>query len=179
MAVSFYEEKGRKYCKIDDVVFGKLSIRYPEQKYGSTDKIFRAECIVSKADYKEIKKKLKKSSFEEIDTSEFEGRLRFAPPYPDQDEQFVVRFSAKTTYKDKKTGEQKPLEDGMELRPKVFEVMEDGSSVEITKTKYINNGSKGSVILSVSEVELEKEKVVLGFLKSVTLTQVNEYIKPE
>ena len=179
MAVSFYEEKGRKYCKIDDVVFGKLSIRYPEQKYGSTDKIFRAECVVSKADYKEIKKKLKKSSFEEIDTSEFENRLRFAPPYPDQDGQFVVRFSAKTTYKDKKTGEQKPLEDGMELRPKVFEVLEDGSSVDITKTKYINNGSKGSVILSVSEVELEKEKVVIGFLKSVTLTQVNEYIKPE
>ena len=67
----------------------------------------------------------------------------------------------------------------MELRPKVFEVLEDGSSVEITKIKYINNGSKGSIILSVSEVELEKEKVVLGFLKSVTLIQVNEYIKPE
>ena len=179
MAVSFYEEKGRKYCKIDDVVFGKLSIRYPEQKYQSEEKIFRAEAILNKKDWKELKATFKKGSFSEIDTSEFESRLRFAPPYPDQDEQFVVRFSAKTTYKDKKTGEQKPLEDGMELRPKVFEVLEDGSSVEITKTKYINNGSKGSVILSVSEVELEKEKVVLGFLKSVTLTQVNEYIKPE
>ena len=46
MAVSFYEEKGRKYCKIDDVVFGKLSIRYPEQKYQSEEKIFRAEAIL-------------------------------------------------------------------------------------------------------------------------------------
>ena len=175
MAVSFYEEKGRKYCKIDDVVFGKLSIRYPEQKYGSTDKIFRAECIVSKADYKEIKKKLKKSSFEEIDTSEFEGRLRFAPPYPDQDEQFVVRFSAKTTYKDKKTGEQKPLEDGMELRPKVFEVLPDGTEVDITKTKYCNNNCKGSIIISTSETSFG----MMGYLKSVHLTEVNEYIKPE
>ena len=174
MAVSFYEEKGRKYCKIDDVVFGKLSIRYPEQKYGSTDKIFRAEAILNKKDWKELKATFKKGSFSEIDTAEFEGRLKFAPPYPDQDEQHVARFSAKTTYKDKKTGEQKPLEDGMELRPKIFEVLPDGTEVDITKTKYCNNNCKGSIIISTSETSFG----MMGYLKSVHLTEVNEYIKP-
>ena len=40
MAVSFYEEKGHKYCKIDDVVFGKLSSLHPDGKVIVTNFIF-------------------------------------------------------------------------------------------------------------------------------------------
>lgn len=174
MSVTWFEEKGRKYYKIDDVTFGKLSIRYPEQKYQSEEKIFRAETILNKKDWKELKSTFKKGSFSEIDTAEFEGRLKFAPPYPDQDEQYVARFSAKTTYKDKTTGEQKPLEDGMELRPKIFEVLPDGSEVDVTSLKYINNGSKGSIVISTSETSFG----MMAYLKSVHLTEINEYIKP-
>lgn len=174
MSITAYEEKGRKYMKIDNVTFGKLSIRFPENKYQSTEKIFRAECVVEKKDYKELKKMFKKGSFEEIDTEAFAGRLKFEPPFPDDDEQYVTRFSAKTTYKDKKTGEEKVLEDGMELRPKVYEILEDGIEVEITHAKYINNGSKGHIIVTISETSFG----VMAYLKSVHLTEVNEYIKP-
>ena len=174
MSITTYEEKGRKYMKIDNVTFGKLSIRFPENKYQSTEKIFRAECVVEKKDYKELKKMFKKGSFEEIDTESFAGRLKFEPPFPDDDEQYVARFSAKTTYKDKKTGEEKVLEDGMELRPKVYEILEDGIEVEITHAKYINNGSKGHIIVAISETSFG----VMAYLKSVHLTEVNEYIKP-
>lgn len=175
MSISTFEEKGRKYMKIDGVTFGKLSIRFPENKYQSTEKIFRAECVVEKKDYKELKKMFKKGSFEEIDTETFAGRLKFEPPFPDEDEQYVTRFSAKTTYKDKKTGEEKQLEDGMELRPKVYEVLSDGSEVEITKTKYVNNGSKGHIVVAVSDTSFG----TMAYLKSVHLTEVNEYIKPD
>lgn len=175
MAISTYEEKGRKYMKIDNVAFGKLSIRFPENKYQSTEKIFRAECVVEKKDYKELKKMFKKGSFEEIDTESFAGRLKFEPPFPDDDEQYVTRFSAKTTYKDKKTGEEKLLEDGMELRPKIWKVLEDGNEEDVTKTKYINNGSKGWIIIAVSETSFG----TMAYLKSVHLPEnsIVEYIK--
>lgn len=175
MSIEQFEVKGRKYLKIDGVVFGKLSIRFPENKFQSEEKIFRAECILDKKDYKELKKTFKKGSFDTIDTEDFEGRLKFAPPYPDEDEQCVARFSAKTTYKDKKTGEQKQLEHDMELRPKVFEVASDGSETDITNVKYVNNGSKGWIIVSVSDTSFG----TMAYLKSVHLTEVNEYIKPE
>lgn len=175
MAITTYEEKGRKYMKIDNVAFGKLSIRFPENKYQSTEKIFRAECVVEKKDYKELKKMFKKGSFEEIDTESFAGRLKFEPPFPDDDEQYVTRFSAKTTYKDKKTGEEKLLEDGMELRPKIWKVLEDGNEEDVTKTKYINNGSKGWIIIAVSETSFG----TMAYLKSVHLPEnsIVEYIK--
>lgn len=175
MSITTYEEKGRKYMKIDNVTFGKLSIRFPENKYQSTEKIFRAECVVEKKDYKELKKMFKKGSFEEIDTESFAGRLKFEPPFPDDDEQYVTRFSAKTTYKDKKTGEEKLLEDGMELRPKIWKVLEDGNEEDVTKTKYINNGSKGWIIIAVSETSFG----TMAYLKSVHLPEnsIVEYIK--
>lgn len=175
MAIHNFEEKGRKYMKIDNVTFGKLSIRFPEKKYQSDEMIYRAECVIDKKDWKELKKQFKKGSFDTIDNDEFEGRLKFKPPFEDEDEQHVARFSAKTTFKDKKTGEQKPLEDSMELRPKVYEVMPDGSEVDITKSKYCNNGSKGHIVVAVSDTSFG----TMAYLKSVHLTEVNEYIKPD
>lgn len=175
MSITTYEEKGRKYMKIDNVTFGKLSIRFPEKKYQSDEMIYRAECIMDKKDWKELKKQFKKGSFDTIDNDVFESRLKFAPPFEDEDEQYVARFSAKTTFKDKKTGEQKPLEDTMELRPKTYEVMSDGSEVDITNSKYVNNGSKGSIVVAVSDTSFG----TMAYLKSVHLTEVNEYIKPD
>lgn len=174
MAISNFEEKGRKYMQIDNVTFGKLSVRFPEKKYQSDEMIFRAECVVDKKDYKELKKLFKKGSFEQIDTEDFQARLKFEPPYPDEDEQHVVRFSAKTNYKDKKSGEQKPLEYDMDLHPKIYEVV-NGEYVDITKTKYVNNGSKGSIVVAVSDTSFG----TMAYLKAVYLDYVNEYIKPE
>jgi hypothetical protein len=123
---------------------------------------------------KELKKMFKKGSFEQIDTEDFQARLKFEPPYPDEDEQHVVRFSAKTTYKDKKSGEQKPLEYDMDLHPKIYEVV-NGESIDISKTKYVNNGSKGSIVVAVSDTSFG----TMAYLKAVYLDYVNEYIKPE
>lgn len=127
------------YETLENVTFAYAKLAESDFKYGSkVDKEYSIDCVVSKADAKAFKKKFPKQSVKEFDNSEFEEKFKIAAPFPDQDEQYVLKLK-KPHIKDGK-------EQDVRFRPKAFIYAEDGKSlVDITVSKLASNGSKGKV----------------------------------
>lgn len=130
-------ENKAQYETLENVTFAYAKIAESDFKYGSkVDKEFSIDCIVDKATAKKFKKQFPKQSVKEFDNEEFEQKYKIAPPFPDQDEQYVIKLK-------------KPhIREGKEMpyRPKAFIYAEDGSSlIDITVSKLASNGSKGKV----------------------------------
>lgn len=140
---------------IKDVVFGYIKLQGGSFKYQSTtEKEWTVDCIVDKATAKAYKKAFPKNGYKEIDTNEFEDNYKITPPYPKQDEQFIlkVRTNANLRGDVPKAG----LFEGDEIpyewntRPKAF-IPVDGGVQDITMEKLISNGSKGDVSIRIIE----------------------------
>lgn len=125
------------YETLENVTFAYAKIAESDFKYGSkVDKEFSIDCIVDKATAKKFKKQFPKQSVKEFDNDEFEQKYKIAPPFADQDEQYVIKLK-------------KPhIKDGKEMpyRPKAFIYAEDGKTlIDISVSKLASNGSKGKV----------------------------------
>lgn len=134
----------RNILKIENVYFVYTNIDKPlKDKFDTSGltKKFNSTIILSKEQRKQFKEHKLNKTVKEIDTSEFEAKYKFAPPYPDQDEQYYIQVSKKATYKD---GNLRP-----EFTfPKAY-FEKDGSIIESSAT-LIGNGSFGDVRLELS-----------------------------
>lgn len=172
-----FTENGRKYMKIEDVHFGKLSIRFFTKKPTEDKSFWEAECVLDRDTFRTIKKLTDKISMSEIDTQEFEHRLKFPAPYPEKDDQYVMRFRASTEYKKRDGSGMEKVADDMALRPRMILIHEDGTQEDMTLTRYANNGSRGDVILSMS---VHPKFGTSLYLKRVEIPVKDfvEYVKP-
>lgn len=153
---------------LNNVVFGYVKIQQPDFKYGSnTEKEFTVDCTVSKADAKAWNKQFPKQKAKEIDNDDYEKIFKIAPPFADQDEQFVIKLKKPAQYK--KDGETHLVPD--QYRPRVFEKGEDGKLVDITKAKLVSNGSKGAV----SYEENTNDYGTFARLKAIRVDDLIEY----
>lgn len=144
MSKLFLDEKSGK---ISDVKFAYVKIRTPTKKYKSEETEYSVDVIVNKATAKEMKKRFPKNGVREVSTEEFEDKYKFEAPYPDQDEQFVLRFKTNSHTND---GTEKPYE--WSSRPKVY--VPDGDKVrDVTRDVRVANGSGGVVAFNISETE--------------------------
>lgn len=130
-------ENKSQYETLENVTFAYAKIAESDMKYGSkVDKEYSIDCIVDKATAKKFKKQFPKQSVKEFDNEEFEQKYKIAPPFADQDEQYVIKLK-------------KPhIRDGKEMpyRPKAFIYADDGKTlIDITVSKLASNGSKGKV----------------------------------
>jgi len=133
-----------KSGKIADVHFAYVKLQRPTKKYQSEDTEFSVDVVVDKATAKEMKKKFPKNGVKEVDTAEFENKYKFEPPYPEQDEQFVLKFKTNSTTKE---GEPKPYE--WSIRPKVY--VPNGEKIkDVTMDVRVANGSSGDIAFNVS-----------------------------
>ena len=128
---------------LDNVYFAYVKIQSPVKKYKSEDTEFTIDCIISKEAAKAWKKLGYSKKVKTIDTDEFKESFKIDPPFPEQDEQYVLKLTKLHT----KDGKELPVA----FRPRVFEVDEDGKKVDITFTKLVANGSKGKVSYSTYE----------------------------
>lgn len=130
--------------KIENVYFSYIKMDQPQKNKFDTSglmKEFSGTFILTREQRKEFMALKLNKTVKEIDTSLFESKHKFAPPYPDQDVQYLLQVSTKATYKD---GNPKPEW----TYPKVY-FQKDGSVIENTKVK-VGNGSFGDVRLERS-----------------------------
>jgi len=129
---------------LKNVVFAYVKLQQPVKKFQSeTEFEYTVDCILSEKDAKAWKRKYKKQPPKEIPTEEFEKIFKIKPPYPDQEEQFVVKMKKPAQYRDRQTKEMKPIPD--KAKPRVLVPNDQGKLDDITYDVLVSNGSEGVV----------------------------------
>lgn len=108
-------------------------------------------------------------SCKKVKTAEFEGIYKCPPPEDAGKNVWVITLRKSTELG--KTGREVPDQ----FKPKVFEKV-GKNIVEITTTKLVGNGSKGSISI---DPFLRSDGSTSLYLKNVLVTDLIEYIKPE
>lgn len=153
----------------ENVISGVLcyvKVTEPVNKYQSEDKEFTLDLVVDKATAKEWGKRFQKQKPKAIDTEDFEGIFKIKPPFPDQDEQFVIKMKRPAQYKD---GSPLPKQ----YWPKVLVRNEAGKAVPVAEGVLVANGSKGQVSFDVTD----NSYGVFSRLKNILVTELIEFKK--
>ena len=175
--IIFDKENGKG--RINNVIFCYVKMQQGAFKYQSkTEYEFTVDCVVDKKVAKAYKKMFPKNSCKEIDTEEFEDRFKVAPPFPDADEQFVIKLKADANLKADvakaglRKGDSIPYE--WNTRPKVFVPVEGGVK-DVTMEVLVSNGSKGDVTFKI----LENSYGTFSQLSGILVTDLIEYEQKE
>ena len=147
-------------------VFAYAKIQEPAFKYQSTtEKEFSIDIIVDKATAKAFGKQFPKQKGKTVDNDDFEEIYKMPPPFPDQDEQFVLKLKRPAQYKDGK-----PLPES--YWPKVMQ-KKGGKAVQIPREVLVGNGSTGKVSYDVNE----NDYGTFAKLKNILVEDLKEYKK--
>jgi len=135
--------------RIEDGTLLYVRLREGELAYGSeTERNLAVQVAVTKDTAHNWKSVFPKNGYKEVTNEEFVKSYKIDPPYPEQDDQYIVRLKSHATYqndnpeRDIKAGDLVPYDNPS--RPKLYEIV-DGKAVDITMTKQPVNGSKGVV----------------------------------
>lgn len=148
---------------LNNVTLAFVKVAESDNKYQSEDREYSLNAVVSKADAKAFKKKFPKQSVKDYENNEFKEKFKIDPPFPDQDEQYVLKLS-KVHVKD-------GVEVNPKYRPRVYLDDGEGNLTDITTSRLVANGSKGDVAYRVSENSFG----VFAYLEAVRLTEFIEY----
>ena len=150
---------------LNNTTLAFVKVAESDNKYQSEDREYSLNAVVSKADAKAFKKKFPKQSVKDYENGEFKEKFKIDPPFPDQDEQYVLKLS------------KVHIKDGVEVnpkyRPRVYLDDGKGNLTDITTSRLVANGSKGDVAYRVSENSFG----VFAYLEAVRLTEFIEYKK--
>lgn len=153
-----------KYTK--EIVTGTLlyvCIQQPTKKYKSEETEWKVSVVVDKKTAKEWNKRFSKQKAKEIDNAEFESEFKIAPPVDGQDEQYIIKISQNTHTKG-----------GKEMyQPRVYEDIGANNVVDVTDTKLVGSGSKGSVSYTI----VDNEFGTFAKLDALLVTELIEYQK--
>lgn len=128
---------------LNNATFFYTKIQSPVAAFVKTNSEFVVDCVVSKAVAKAFSKEFQKQKAKEVDNDEFLEKYKTETlPFPDQDEQYVIKLK-KNHIKD---GKQTPEK----YRPRVLLATEDGN-VDVTFTSLVGNGSTGKASYRVVE----------------------------
>jgi hypothetical protein len=119
---------------LNNITFAYIKIQNPVLKYQSTDSEYTVDCVVSKAEAKEWNKAFPKQKAKVVENDEFTEKFKVDLPFPDQDEQFVIKLKKPHVKNGKALDER--------YRPRVF-LATDGEPKDITFEILPANGSKG------------------------------------
>ena len=147
-------------------VFAYAKIQEPAFKYQSTtEKEFSIDIIVDKETAKAFGKQFPKQKGKQVDNDDFEEIYKMPPPFPDQDEQYVLKLKRPALYKDGK-----PLPES--YWPKVMQ-KKGGKAVQIPREVLVGNGSTGKVSYDVNE----NDYGTFAKLKNILVEDLKEYKK--
>ena len=158
--------QNKPYTEIlNNATLAFVKVAESDKKYQSEDREYSLSAVVSKADAKAFKKKFPKQSVKDYENDEFKEKFKIDPPFPDQDEQYVLKLS-KVHIKD-------GVEANPKYRPRVYLDDGKGNFTDITTSRLVSNGSKGDVAYRV----IENSFGVFAHLDAVRLTEFIEYKK--
>ena len=130
---------------LSNVTFFYTKIMNPVPAYNKADSEWSVDVVVDKKTAKQVKKDFPKTSLKEFDNDDFQEKFGVAPPFPSQDEQYILKFKKSHIKNGKETPEK--------YRPRVIQELSDGSRVDITFDKLVGNGSKGDLSYRVKETD--------------------------
>ncbi len=130
---------------VSNVTFIYAKVMNPVPAYNKVDSEWSVDVVMSKKDAKAIKKEYPKTSLKEYDNADFVEKFNFEVPFPDQDEQFVIKFKKSHIKNGKETPEK--------YRPRVIQELAGGSRVDVTFEKLVGNGSKGDLSYRIKETD--------------------------
>lgn len=108
-----------------------------------------------------------KNGCRKVPNDQFSQKYKIDPPYPEQDEQYVLKLKSKATYqqdnpeRDIKAGDLVPYDSP--VRPKLYEIV-DGKPVDVTKDVQPANGSRGTVAFRAVNNKFGTFPVLSGIL---------------
>ena len=121
----------------------------------TTEREYCTSLVVDKTTAKAFKKAFPKNGYKEVDTADFEDKYKVLPLYPDEDEQFIIKFAASTVMKfdapaaGVKAGDKVPY--AWASRPKALSPVEGGvKDITFDEDAQIGNGTKGHVAFSIT-----------------------------
>lgn len=135
--------------RLENVFMMYVKLQKPQNKYQSTDTEYCLNAVLNEDLADEFAEKFPKASVKKIKTSDFEGKYKFSPPFPEDRNQFVIKMGVRAQFKDRETGEMVDLPYHFDTRPKVYELV-DGTAVDITLDKQVGNGSVGHIQYAVT-----------------------------
>lgn len=158
--------QNKPYTEIlNNTTLAFVKVAESDNKYQSEDLEYSLNAVVSKADAKAFKKKFPKQSVKDYENDEFKEKFKIDPPFPDQDEQYVLKLS-KVHIKD-------GVEANPKYRPRVYLDDGEGNLTDITTSRLVANGSKGDVAYRVSENSFG----TFAHLEGIRITELIEYKK--
>lgn len=149
---------------IENVVYLYAKVQNPVPAFNKIDSEWSVDVVASKADAKKIKKEFPKTSLKEFDNADFTEKFGIEPPFPKQDEQFILKFKKSHIKNGKETPEK--------YRPRVIQQLEDGSREDITFDKLVGNGSKGTLSYRIKETDSYGN---FAELQAILVTDLVEY----
>lgn len=148
---------------IENVTFLYAKVQNPVPAYNKVDSEWSVDVVASKADAKKIKKEFPKTSLKEFDNADFTEKFGIEPPFPKQDEQFILKFKKSHIKNGKETPEK--------YRPRVIQQVGDARE-DITFDKLVGNGSKGTLSYRVKETDSYGN---FAELQAILVTDLVEY----
>ena len=146
---------------LNNAVFFYTCIQTPTKKYESEDTEWKTNAVVDKKSAKEWNKRFAKQKAKEIDNEEFVAKYKCDVPFPDQEEQYIIKLSQNTHNAE-----------GKEMyAPKVYQDIGNNNVVDITKKKLVGNGSKGKAAYGV----VENKFGTFAKLNSICIFDLVEY----
>lgn len=135
--------------RIEDATLLYVQLQEGELAFGSeTDRDFTVQVAVTEDTAKNWKTTFPKNGYREVPNDTFAKAYKTDPPYPEEENQHVVKLKSRATYREDEperniqSGDLVPYDS--QSRPKLYEV-KDGKPVDITETTQPANGSKGVV----------------------------------
>lgn len=148
---------------IENVTFLYAKVQNPVPAFNKLDSEWTVDVVCSKADAKKVKKEFPKTSLKEFDNADFTEKFGIEPPFPSQDEQFILKFKKSHI----KNGQETPEK----YRPRVIQQVGDVRE-DITFEKLIGNGSKGTMSYRIKET---KDYGNFVELQALLITDLVEY----
>ncbi len=135
--------------RVEDATLLYVRLKDGELAFGSeTERNLSIQLAVTKETARNWKSVFPKNGYREITNDQFTKSFKIDPPYPEQEDQYVLKLKSHMTFqndqpeRDIKAGDLVPYESPS--RPKLYEIV-DGKAVDITMTTQPANGSTGIV----------------------------------
>lgn len=154
--------------RIEDGTLLYTQLQEGELAFGSeTDRNLSVQVAVTEETAKNWKATFPKNGYREVPNDQFEKAYKTEPPYPEEDNQHVLKLKSRGTYqqddpeRDIQAGDVVPYD--TLSRPKLYEVV-DGKPQDITKTVQPANGSRGVVAFRATTNKFGTFPVLSGVL---------------
>lgn len=154
--------------RIEEATLLYVNMQEGELAFGSeTDRQLSVQVAVTEDTARNWKATFPKNGYREVPNDQFQKAYKTDPPYPEEENQHVLKLKSRGTYqqddpeRDIRAGDIVPYDSPS--RPKLYEVV-DGKPVDVTMTTQPANGSRGVVAFRATNNKFGTFPVLSGVL---------------